>query len=94
MCAGITTDLDEIQEVSKTAIISEGLDKHSVDIVAVRNDASRNRLLTRIKIYLFLVWRDEPRQHGVGFTVKNEPLGKIKTPVAVFFLALCAYFSP
>ena len=35
MCPGIKTDLDQIQDVSKTAIISEELDKLSVDIAAL-----------------------------------------------------------
>ena len=87
MCPGINTDLDQIQDVKKTAIISEELNKLGVDIAALQETRLAETGSLREAKYTFF-WcgksRDEPRQHGVGFAVKNKLLGKIETPAAVF----------
>ena len=87
MCPGINTDLDQIQDVRKTAIISEELNKLDVDIAALQETRlTETGSLREAKYTLF--WcgksRDKPRQHGVGLAVKNKLLGKIETPAAVF----------
>ena len=75
MCPGINTDLDQIQDVRRTAILSEELNKLSVDIAVLQETRLAETGSLREAKYTFF-WCgkscDEPRQHGVAFAVKKR----------------------
>ena len=76
MCPGINTDLDQIQDVRKTAIISEELNELGVDIAALQETRLAETGSLREAKYTFF-WC------GKDFAVKSELLGKIEALAAV-----------
>ena len=66
-----------------TAVINNELSRHNVDIVALQETRLAEAASLREKDYTFY-WhgkpKDEKREHGVGFAVKNSLLKMIEPP--------------
>ncbi|XP_072021932.1 craniofacial development protein 2-like [Amphiura filiformis] len=72
MCPGITDDLRLIDDARKTAIINRELKRLNIDIAGLQE--------TRLLSDGSLREQDQPRQHGVGFAVRNTLLSSIEPP--------------
>ena len=83
MLTGISDDLRSIDDLRKTAIINNELLRLNVDIVALQETRLAEAASLREKDYTFF-WqgkpKDEKREHGVGFAVKNSLLNMIEAP--------------
>ena len=85
MCPGHSADLQQIDDARKTAVIDKELTRLNIDIAALQE----TRLAEDGKIqeanYTFY-WQgkssDQPRQHGVGFAVRNSLVGCTEPPIA------------
>ena len=83
MCPGHSADLQQIDDARKTAVIDKELTRLNIDIAALQE----TRLAEDGKIqeanYTFY-WQgkssDQPRQHGVGFAVRNSLVGCTEPP--------------
>ena len=75
MCPGINTDLDQIQDVRKTAIIAEELNKLGVDIAALQETRLAETGSLREAKYTFF-WcgksRDETATTRCGFCSEKK----------------------
>ncbi|KAI8483145.1 hypothetical protein Bbelb_391640 [Branchiostoma belcheri] len=71
MCTGFSEDLREIDNMRKTAIIDRELTRLDISIAALQEN-------------LTFFWKgrepNEPRQHGVGFAVRNTLLAAVEPP--------------
>ena len=83
MLTGISDDLRSIDDLRKTAVINNELLRLNVDIVALQETRLAEAASLREKDYTFF-WqgkpKDEKREHGVGFAVKNSLLNMIEAP--------------
>ena len=83
MLTGISDDLHSIDDPRKTAVINNELLRLNVDIVALQETRLAEAASLREKDYTFF-WqgkpKDEKREHGVGFAVKNSLLNMIEAP--------------
>ena len=83
MLTGISDDLRSIDDFRKTAVINNELFRLNVDIVALQETRLAEAASLREKDYTFF-WqgkpKDEKREHGVGFAVKNSLLNMIEAP--------------
>ncbi|XP_047494975.1 uncharacterized protein LOC125043065 [Penaeus chinensis] len=83
MLTGISVDLGSINDLRKTAVINNELSRLDVDIVALQETRLAEAASLREKDYTFY-WhgkpKDERREHGVGFAVKNSLLKMIEPP--------------
>ncbi|XP_047472864.1 uncharacterized protein LOC125027771 [Penaeus chinensis] len=83
MLTGISVDLGSINDLRKTAVINHELSRLDVDIVALQETRLAEAASLREKDYTFY-WhgkpKDERREHGVGFAVKNSLLKMIEPP--------------
>ena len=83
MLSGISDDLRSINDLRKTAVINNELSRLNVDIVALQETRLAEAASLREKDYTFY-WhgkpKDEKREHGVGFAVKNSLLKMIEPP--------------
>ena len=81
MTTGLSTDLKEISDARKTAIINNELKRLNVDIAALQETRLADSGTLREKDYTFF-WQgkpsDEPREYGVGFAVKNSLLKMVE----------------
>lgn len=82
MTTGLTENLKDISDARKTAIINDELKRLNVDIATLQETRLADSGTLRENDYTFY-WHgkdsDEPREHGVGFAVKNTLL-KIVEP--------------
>ena len=83
MCPGFSTDLTNIDDVRKTAVIDAELNRLNIDIAGLQETRLAEEGSLRENNYTFF-WKGrgqaENRQHGVGFAVKNSLLGMIDIP--------------
>ena len=83
MLTGISDDLQSINDSRKTAVINNELHRLDVDIVALQETRLAEAASLREKDYTFF-WhgkpKDEKREHGVGFAVKNSLLKMVEPP--------------
>jgi len=83
MCTGISDDLLQVDDTRKTAIINRELSKLNIDIAALQETRLPSDGSLKEQDYTFF-WQgksiEEPRQHGVGFAVKNTLLPSIQPP--------------
>ncbi|XP_047480569.1 craniofacial development protein 2-like [Penaeus chinensis] len=83
MLTGISVDLGSINDLRKTAVINNELSRLDVDIVALQETRLAEATSLREKDYTFY-WhgkpKDERREHGVSFAVKNSLLKMIEPP--------------
>ena len=83
MCPGFGSDPADIDDVRKTAIINSELKCRSIDIAALQETRLEGNGKVVEKDYTFF-WQgkpaEEPRQHGVGFAVRNSLLPMIEPP--------------
>jgi hypothetical protein len=85
MCPGLTADLLQIDDARKTAVIDRELSRLNVDIAALQETRLADNGTIRETNYTFY-WQgkspDQPRQHGVGFAVKNTLVSFTELPTA------------
>ncbi|XP_072017467.1 craniofacial development protein 2-like [Amphiura filiformis] len=85
MCPGITDDLRLIDDARKTAIINRELKRLNIDIAGLQETRLLSDGSLREQDYTYF-WQgkeqDQPRQHGVGFAVRNTLLSSIEPPTA------------
>ena len=81
MTTGLTSDLTDINDTRKTAVINNELLRLSIDIAALQETRLAETGSLQEKDYTFY-WcgkaADETREHGVGFAVKNSLLSMIE----------------
>ena len=83
MCPGLSSDLQAIDEARKTAVINKELARLNIDVACPQETRLPDSGSLRETDYTFF-WKglsqDEPRQHGVGFAVRNSLLASVETP--------------
>ena len=83
MCPGLSSDLQGIDDARKTAVINKELARLNIDIACLQETRLLDGGSLRETDYTFF-WKglsqDEPRQHGVGFAVRNSLLASVETP--------------
>ena len=83
MCPGLSSDLQAIDDARKTAVINKELARLNIDVACLQETRLPDSGSLRETDYTFF-WKglsqDEPRQHGVGFAVRNSLLASIETP--------------
>ena len=83
MCPGMSTDLSEVSDCRKSAIINMELKRLNIDIAALQETRLADSGQLRELDYTFF-WKgraeEETRIHGVGFAVKNTLLQSITEP--------------
>ncbi|XP_067023851.1 uncharacterized protein [Acropora muricata] len=83
MCPGLSSDLQAIDDARKTAVINKELARLNIDDACLQETRLPDSGSLRETDYTFF-WnglsQDEPRQHGVGFAVRNSLLASIETP--------------
>lgn len=81
MLTGLSNDMQDIDDTRKTAVINNELLRQSVDIAALQETRLADSGTLKEKDYTFF-WKgkqsDEPREHGVGFAVKNSLLSTVE----------------
>ena len=81
MTTGLSTDLQDMSDARKTAVINNELLRLQVDIAALQETRLAETGSLREKDFTFF-WRgkaaDETREYGVGFAVKNSLLNMIE----------------
>lgn len=93
MCPGLSADLQQMDDFRKTAIINKELTRLNIDVACLQETRLADSGSLRESDYTFF-WQglsqDEPRQHGVGFAVRNSLLPTTETPTggSERFLAL------
>ncbi|KAK2555651.1 Craniofacial development protein 2 [Acropora cervicornis] len=83
MCPGLSSDLQGIDDARKTAVINKELARLNIDVACLQETRLPDGGSLRETDYTFF-WKglsqDEPRQHGVGFAVRNSLLASVETP--------------
>ena len=83
MRPGLSLDLQLIDDTRKTAVISKELARLKIDVACLQETRLPDSGSLRETDYT-LFWQgmsqDEPRQHGVGFAVRNSLLASVETP--------------
>ena len=81
MLTGLSEDLQDVSDSRKTAVINDELRRLHVDIATLQETRLADSGTLREKDYTFF-WQgksfDEPRQHGVGFAVRNNLLNTVE----------------
>nr|XP_058967531.1 craniofacial development protein 2-like [Pocillopora verrucosa] len=81
MLTGLSEDLQDVSDSRKTAIINDELRRLNVDIATLQETRLADSGRLKEKDYTFF-WQGKspnvPRQHGVGFAVKNNLLNMVK----------------
>ena len=81
MLTGLTDILKDISDARKTAVIDKELARLGVDIATLQETRLADSGTLREKDYTFY-WQgkssEEPREHGVGFAVKNTLLKMVE----------------
>ena len=77
MTTGLSASLQDIKDSRKTAVINDELKRLNVDIAALQETRLADSGTLKEKAYTFF-WQgkhsNEPREHGVGFAVRNSLL--------------------
>ncbi|XP_047495828.1 craniofacial development protein 2-like [Penaeus chinensis] len=85
MCPGLSPNIQQIDDARKTAVIDRELSRLGVDIACLQETRLPDSGTLREKSYTFF-WKgkppEEPRQHGVGFAIKNTLMTSIEPPSA------------
>ena len=85
MCPGLATDLQQIDDARKTTVIDRELLRLNIDIACLQETGLADSGISREANYTF-IWQgkppEEPRLHGVGFTIKNTLLAFLEPTVA------------
>ena len=83
MCPGLTPNPQQIDDARKTAVIDRELSRLNVDIAALQETRLADNGTIREANYTFY-WQgkptDQPRQHGVGFAVRNTLVSSTEPP--------------
>ena len=83
MCPGHTDDIQQLDDARKTAVIDKELARLNIDIACLQETRLADSGSIREANYTFF-WQglpqDDPRQHGVGFAVKNSLTAAIEPP--------------
>ena len=83
MCPGLSSDSQAIDDARKTAVINKELARLNIDVACLQETRLPDSGSLRETDYTFF-WKglsqDKPRQHGVGFAVRNSLLAFIETP--------------
>ena len=81
MIPSLSHDLQDISYARKTAVINNKLKRLNVDIATLQETWLANAGTLKEGDYTFF-WQgkssDEPREHGVGFAVKNSLLSMVE----------------
>ena len=81
MMPSLSPDLQDISDARKTAVINNELKRLNVNIATLQETWLANAGTLKERDYTFF-WQgkssDEPREHGVGFAVKNSLLSIIE----------------
>ena len=81
MMSGLSQDLQDISDARKTAVINDELKRLNVNIATLQETWPANAGTLKERDYTFF-WQgkssDEPREHGVGFAVKNSLLSMVE----------------
>ena len=81
MMPGLSQDLQDISNDRKTAVINDELKRLNIDIVTLQETWLADAGTLKERDYT-LFWQgnssDEPREHGVGFAVKNSLLSMVE----------------
>ena len=71
----------DISDARKTAVINDELKRLNVNIATLHETQLANAVTLKERNYTFF-WQgkssDEPREHGVGFAVKNSLLSMVE----------------
>ncbi|XP_047490913.1 uncharacterized protein LOC125040403 [Penaeus chinensis] len=85
MCPGLSPNIQQVDDARKTAVIDRELSRLGVDIACLQETRLPDSGTLREKSYTFF-WKgkppEEPRQHGVGFAIKNTLMTSIEPPSA------------
>ncbi|XP_047483313.1 craniofacial development protein 2-like [Penaeus chinensis] len=85
MCPGLSPNIQQVDDARKTAVIDRELSRLGVDIACLQETRLADSGTLREKSYTFF-WKgkppEEPRQHGVGFAIKNTLMTSIEPPSA------------
>ena len=83
MCPGITEDLQSINDMRRTAVIDRELKRLKIDIACLQETRLPDSGSLKETNYTFF-WQgrltDAPKQHGVGFAVRNTLIPSIEPP--------------
>ena len=84
MCtAGLTSDLHHLDDSRKTAIINKELARLNIDVACLQETRLADSGSLRELDYTFY-WQglshDEPRQHSVGFAIRNSLIATTEPP--------------
>jgi len=75
MLTGLSEDLQDVSDSRKTAVINDVIKRLHVDIATLQETRLAGSRSLKEKDYTFF-WQgktsDEPRQHRVGFAVRNS----------------------
>ena len=78
---GLSANLQDVKDSRKTAVINDELGRLNVDIATLQETRLEGSGTLKEKDYTFL-WQgkgsDKPREHGVGFAVRNSLLGMVE----------------
>ena len=81
MMTGLSASLQDIKESRKTAVINDKLKRLNVDIATLQETRLADSGTLKEKDYKFF-WlgkrSNEPREHGVGFAVRNSLLRMVE----------------
>ena len=82
MCPGLSAYIQQMEDFRKTAIINKELRRLNIDVACLLETRLADSGSLRELDYFF--WQgfsqDEPRQHGVGFAVRNSLLPTTEMP--------------
>ena len=81
MTTGLSASLQDIKDSRKTAVINDELKRLNMDIATLQETRLADSGTLKEKDYTFF-WQgkrsDEPREHGVGFAVRNSLLRMVE----------------
>ena len=81
MTTGLSASLQDIGEPRKTVVIDDELKRLNVNIATLQKTRLADSVIPKEKDYTFL-WQgkgsNEPREHGVGFAVRNSLLRMVE----------------
>ena len=81
MMPGLSWDLQDISDARKTAVINNKLRRLNVNIATLQETWLANAGTLKESDYTFFRQgksSDEPREHGIGFAVKNSLLSMVE----------------
>ena len=92
MTTDLSASLQDIKDSRKTAVINDELKRLNVDIATLRETRLADSGTLKEKDYTFF-WQgkrsNEPREHGVGFAVRNSLLRMVEPGCGCTFHDLC-----